>query len=66
MNTRRKVYVRRGDPMKWKEIDFAALEINEPFILCEPDGTPVGHYVAASAVYQTDGVDTVVTNEVKP
>lgn len=63
MSSERAVYVKRGD--KYQRIPFDALAINEPFILCEPDGTPVGHYVAASSVFKLDGVSAVQTLEVR-
>ena len=46
MNNKRLVYAKRGSEQKWTLIDFSDIAINEDFILCESDGTPVGHYWA--------------------
>lgn len=54
------VYVRRGPESKWTKIAFSEIAINEDFILCESDGTPVGHYIAASGPYTNRyGVDEI-------
>jgi len=63
MNDERIVYVRRVDG--WQKIDFKDIAIGEDFILCESDGTPVGHYVAISTPYfNEDGIGTIRNVEV--
>lgn len=63
MSDRRFAYVKRTG--KYEKVDFSEIVIGEPFILCEYDGTPVGHYVAASWPYCQKGIDTVQVVEIK-
>jgi len=58
------IYVVRGD--KYQSIKQEELAINEPFILCEADGTPVGHYIAASATFKVCGANAIRVIEIKP
>jgi len=59
----RKVYVQRGNG--WQQIDFMNIAIGEVFILCESDGTPVGHYVAISTPYlNVNNIETVKRVEI--
>jgi hypothetical protein len=60
---RRFAYVKRSS--KYEKIDFSQIAVNESFILCEPDGTPVGHYVAASWPYEQRGIETIQVVECK-
>lgn len=63
MNNERIVYVRRGQG--WERIGFMDLAIGEAFILCEPDGVPVGHYVAITQPYfNADNIGTIQNVEV--
>lgn len=61
-NDQRIVYVKRSE--KYERINFDKLAINESFILCESDGTPVGHYCAASVPYRQHGIYTIETIEI--
>lgn len=63
MKEQRKVYVMRSN--NWQQIDFLDIQINESFILCESDGTPVGHYVAICRPRSYNGIGEVETLEVK-
>lgn len=49
----RKVYARRGPEYKWTLISFQEIAINEDFIICEADGTPIDHFIATSTPYMT-------------
>ncbi len=65
MNTERIVYAKRGTKNEWTRISFQEIAINEDFILCEPDGIPVGHYHAMSAPYLNKaGIGTIQNIEV--
>lgn len=65
MTNTRLVYAKRGPENKWTLITFDDIAINEDFILCEPDGVPVGHYLATSQPYvNVNGIDEIRNIEV--
>lgn len=50
MKNDRIVYVWRGERI-WERISFYELTVGDAYILCESDGTPVGHFIAVSEPY---------------
>lgn len=63
-NQTRFALVKRGVNSRWTKIKFIEIPINDYFILCEQDGTPVGYYRALSSPYVSDGVWTIEMEEV--